>query len=101
MSGPRLSESFNCCLKGIGNIAARLALTPCALALLTCGCATVAEPTGGLPPAPTTPGAIATEAWSYDYGGTWNTEQGEWIHLPADEAGELLLWIEHAEGACR
>lgn len=42
-----------------------------------------------------------TDAWGYEHGGTWNTEQGEWIHLPAGEAGELLLWIEHAEGACR
>lgn len=48
-----------------------------------------------------TPGAILTEAWAYEEDGQWKMEQGDWIHLPANEGAELLLWIEHAEGACR
>lgn len=79
-----------------GSTAARLALTLCALALLASGCVRV-EARTSVPPAPTTPGAIVTEAWSYDDGGKTTTLSGEWLHLPAVEAGELLLWIEAVE----
>lgn len=48
-----------------------------------------------------TPGAIITEAWAYEEGGRWKQVEGEWIHLPANEGAELLLWIEHAEELCR
>ncbi len=59
------------------------ALTLCALTLLASGCASSAALTGGLPPAPTTPGAIITD---------------DYICIPHEEAAELLLWIERAEG---
>lgn len=52
-------------------------------------------------PAPMTPGAITTEAWAYEENGRWEQVEGEWIHLPAHEGAELLLWIEHAEELCR
>ncbi len=97
MSGPRSSESFNCCLRGIGSTGARLVLTLCALTLLLSGCTSTAARTSVLPPAPATPGAIITEAWSYDDAGKTTTLSGDWLHLPAAEAGELLLWIETAE----
>ena len=48
-----------------------------------------------------TPGAIITEAWAYEEDGQWKMEQGGWIHIPANEGAELLLWIEHAEELCR
>ncbi|WP_276819568.1 hypothetical protein [Mailhella massiliensis] len=44
------------------------------------------------------PGAIATDAWSYEYQGQTVTVPGEWIHLPASEAAELQLWMEQAGG---
>lgn len=56
--------------------------TLCALTLLVSGCAGSAALTGGLPPAPRTPGAIITN---------------DYICIPHDEAAELLLWIERAE----
>ena len=62
------------------------ALTLCALTLALSGCASSAGLTGGttpLPPAPTTPGAIITD---------------DYVCIPHREAGELLLWIERAEG---
>ena len=61
-----------------------LALVPplCALTLLASGCAGSAALTGGLPPAPRTPGAIITN---------------DYICIPHDEAAELMLWIERAE----
>ena len=46
-------------------------------------------------------GAIITEAWAYEENGRWEQVEGEWIHLPANEGAELLLWIEHAEELCR
>lgn len=97
MSGPRLSASFNCSLKVFGTTAARLALALCALALLTSGCNAVAGRTSALPPAPATPGALVTDGWAYREAGQWKTVTGEWVHLPAQEAGELQLWIEQAE----
>ena len=54
-----------------------------------------------VPPAPMTPGTIITEAWAYEENGRWEQVEGEWIHLPANEGAELLLWIEHAEELCR
>lgn len=77
--------------------AARLALALCALALLTSGCSAVAGRTSALPPAPATPGALVTDGWAYREAGQWKTVPGEWVHLPAQEAGELQLWIEQAE----
>lgn len=44
-----------------------------------------------------TPGAVVTDGWSYRYGGETFTEPGEWVHLPAGEAGNLLLWIKGVE----
>ena len=38
-------------------------------------------------PAPLTPGAVVTGEWSYTYRGETFTEPGEWVHLPAGEAG--------------
>lgn len=52
-------------------------------------------------PAPMTPGAMVTEAWVYTTPQGVVQVPGTWVHLPADEAGELELWIERAEGACR
>ena len=43
------------------------------------------------------PGAVVTDGWSYRYGGETFTEPGEWVHLPAGEAGNLLLWIKGVE----
>ena len=48
-------------------------------------------------PAPLTPGAVVTGEWSYTYRGETFTEPGEWVHLPAGEAGNLLLWIKGVE----
>lgn len=73
----------------------------CVLMVALHGCNSVAGLTEGLPPAPMTPGAITTETWAYEYAGGWHTEEGEWIHIPASEGAELLLWIESAEGICR
>ena len=104
MSGPRLSASFNCSLKVFGTTAAKLALALCALALLPSvttllvgGCSRWAEPTVAISPVPLTPGALVTDGWAYREAGQWKTVTGEWVHLPAQEAGELQLWIEQAE----
>ncbi|GAB7497959.1 hypothetical protein Bwad002_23100 [Bilophila wadsworthia] len=40
-----------------------------------------------------------TGEWSYSYRGETFTEPGEWVHLPAGEAGNLLLWIKSVEEA--
>ena len=61
----------------------------------------VGASTSALAPAPTTPEAIVTDGWAYEHAGEWHMEHGEWIHLPASEGAELLLWIERAEAACR
>ena len=50
-------------------------------------------------PGPLTPGAVVTGEWSYTYRGETFTEPGEWVHLPAGEAGNLLLWIRGVEEA--
>lgn len=42
-------------------------------------------------------GAVVTGEWSYTYRGETFTEPGEWVHLPAGEAGNLLLWIKGVE----
>lgn len=78
------------------------ALLPCALILALSGCASSAALTSGLtdkrlPPAPRTPGAVVTNDWFYERDGVLVTRSGQWVHLPAAEAGELLLWIERAE----
>ncbi len=74
----------------------------CAVTLAATGCGSSAGMTGGslLPPVPRTPGAIVTNAaWGFeDANGEWKTESGEWVHLPAEDAANLFLWIEHAEG---
>lgn len=71
----------------------------CATVLLTAGCAVTGGRTSVLPPAPATPGAVATGAWSHEGPDGPVLMDGEWLHLPAHEAGELLLWIEAAENA--
>ena len=53
--------------------------------------------TAATSPAPLTPGAVVTGEWSYTYRGETFTEPGEWVHLPAGEAGNLLLWIKGVE----
>ena len=40
-----------------------------------------------------------TDDWSYERGGKTVVASGTWVHLPADEAGNLLLWIQNVEGA--
>ena len=55
----------------------------CALILLASGCAKWGAQTSALPPAPMTPGAVVTETA---------------ICIPHNEAAELMLWIEQAEG---
>ncbi|WP_394027490.1 hypothetical protein [Desulfovibrio falkowii] len=65
------------------------------------GCQSSAALTSAnLPPAPPTPGAVVTNSWAYEHDGQLVTKDGQWVHLPASEAGELLLWIEHAEATC-
>lgn len=57
-----------------------------ALILLLSGCASLAAvKTNALPPAPQTPGAVITN---------------EYICLPHNEAGDLLIWVEYAERVC-
>ncbi|EFL85824.2 hypothetical protein HMPREF0326_01527 [Desulfovibrio sp. 3_1_syn3] len=73
----------------------------CALTLALSGCASSAALTNALPPAPATPRAIVTDAWSYTQSGALVAVDGQWVHLPAAEAGDLMLWIEHAESTCR
>ena len=65
------------------------------------GCqSSVALTNESLSPVPTTPGAVVTNSWAYEHDGQLVTKDGQWVHLPASEAGELLLWIEHAEATC-
>ena len=105
MCGPSLSSfhrspgSSSCgCANGTAN-AARLIALLFVMTLAASGCGTVAEPTAATSPAPLTPGAVVTNDWSYIYGGNRFTESGEWVHLPAGEAGNLLLWIKSVEEA--
>lgn len=98
-SSPRSSSSSSCGFaKSMANAARLIALlfvmTPAAS-----GCARWAEPTAATSPAPLTPGAVVTGEWSYTYRGETFTEPGEWVHLPAGEAGNLLLWIRGVEEA--
>ena len=98
-SSPRSSSSSSCGFaKSMANAARLIALlfvmTPAAS-----GCARWAEPTAATSPAPLTPGAVVTGEWSYTYRGETFTEPGEWVHLPAGEAGNLLLWIKSVEEA--
>ncbi len=93
----RLSGS--CCNSG-SRTAKLLTVMLCVLILLLSGCGTWAERTQGtLTAAPLTPGAIVTDDWSYERGGKTVVASGTWVHLPADEAGNLLLWIQNVEGA--
>lgn len=70
------------------NVKLKIAWMLCALTLALSGCASSAALTNAnaLPPAPMTPGALITD---------------EYVCIPHKEAGELLLWIEHAEDVCR
>lgn len=68
----------------------------CALTLAASGCASSGAGTS-VPPAPATPGALLTDGWYWQDGETLRAESGQWLHLPAAEAGELLLWIETME----
>ncbi len=69
----------------------------CGLTPALHGCGSVAGLTSVLPPAPLTPGAVVTDTWFYHIGDEIVSVPGSWVHLPAAEAGELLLWIEAAE----
>ena len=86
---------------GFARGAARRMMLLCALTAALHGCSSVGASTSALAPAPTTPGAIVTDGWADEHAGEWHMEHGEWIHLPASEGAELLLWIERAEAACR
>ena len=107
MCGPSLSSfhrspgSSSCgCANGTANAARLIALRIVLLFVMTLaasGCSTVAAPTAATSPAPLTPGAVVTGEWSYTYRGETFTESGEWVHLPAGEAGNLLLWIKGVE----
>ena len=77
--------------------AARLIALLFVMTLAASGCARWAEPTAATSPAPLTPGGVVTGEWSYTYRGETFTESGEWVHLPAGEAGNLLLWIKGVE----
>lgn len=68
----------------------------CALTLAANGCASSGAGTS-VPPAPATPGALLTDGWCWRDGESLRAESGQWLHLPAAEAGELLLWIETME----
>ena len=87
-------------MKVFGNTAAVPVWALCALTAALHGCGSSGALTS-VPPTPMTPGAIITEAWAYEENGRWEQVEGEWIHLPANEGAELLLWIEHAEELCR
>ena len=96
-SSPRSLNSSRCgCVNGTAN-AARLIALLFVMTLAASGCSTVAAPTAVTSPAPLTPGAVVTGEWSYTYRGETVTEPGEWVHLPAGEAGNLLLWIKGVE----
>ena len=82
MHGRPSSASFNWFLKVFGNTAAVPVWALCALTAALHGCGSSGALTS-VPPAP------------------MEQVEGEWIHLPANEGAELLLWIEHAEGICR
>ena len=109
MCGPSLSSSLRSLISsscgfanGTANAARLLVLRIALLFVMTLaasGCARWAEPTAATSPAPLTPGAVVTGEWSYIYGGNRFTESGEWVHLPAGEAGNLLLWIKSVEEA--
>ena len=75
----------------------RSTLFPYTTLFRSSGCSTVAAPTTVTSPAPLTPGGVVTGEWSYTYRGETFTEPGEWVHLPAGEAGNLLLWIKGVE----
>ena len=104
MCGPSLSSSprslnlSSCgCVNGTANAARLIALRIVLLFVMTLaasGCSTVAEPTAATSPAPLTPGAVVTGEWSYTYRRETFTVSGEWVQLPAGEAGNLLLWIK-------
>ena len=109
MCGPSLSSSLRSLISsscgfanGTANAARLLVLRIALLFVMTLaasGCARWAEPTAATSPAPLTPGAVVTGEWSYTYRGETVTEPGEWVHLPAGEAGNLLLWIKSVEEA--
>ena len=109
MCGPSLSSSLRSSISsscgfanGTANAARLLVLRIALLFVMTLaanGCARWAEPTAATSPAPLTPGAVVTGEWSYTYRGETVTEPGEWVHLPAGEAGNLLLWIKSMEEA--
>ena len=97
-SSPRASSSSSCGFaKSMAN-AARLIALVFVMTLAASGCSTVAAPTTVTSPAPLTPGAVVTGEWFYSYRGETFTEPGEWVHLPAGEAGNLLLWIYDVTG---
>ncbi|GAB7500293.1 hypothetical protein Bwad003_06780 [Bilophila wadsworthia] len=103
MCGPSLSSfhrspgSSSCgCVNGTAN-AARLIALLCVMTLAASECTRWVEPTAATSPVPLTPGAVVTGEWSYTYRGETFTEPGEWVHLPAGEAGNLLLWIKGVE----
>ena len=94
---PRSLNSSRCgSANGTVN-AARLIALLFVMTLAASGCARWAEPIAAPSPAPLTPGAVVTGEWSYTYRGETFTEPGEWVHLPAGEAGNLLLWIKGVE----
>ena len=96
-SSPRSPGSSICGFVGSTANAVRLIALLFVMTLAASGCARWAEPPAAISPAPLTPGAVVTGEWSYTYRGETFTEPGEWEHLPAGEAGNLLLWIKGVE----
>ena len=96
-SSPRSPNASRCGSAESTANAARLIALLFVMTLAASGCARWAEPIAATSPAPLTPGAVVTGEWSYTYRGETFTEPGEWVHLPAGEAGNLLLWIKGVE----
>ena len=104
ISSRRSRGCSSCGFAGSTANAARLIALLCVMTSVVSGCARWAESTAATSPAtsaPLTPGAVVTDEWSYAYRGETFTESGEWVHLPAGEAGNLLLWIRSAGEAAQ
>ena len=56
-----------------------------------------AGPTAATSPPPLTPGAVVTGEWSSHLPARHSPSPASGVHLPAGEAGNLLLWIKGVE----
>lgn len=65
------------------------------IALLVNGCASSAAQTNAKnAQVPVIPSSIITDEWCYTYEGKTEIVKGEWIHIPSNEATNLLLYIQ-------